>query len=108
MPTYEFYCDPEEGGCGNLIQISCPFAEKEEKRPKSCKKCRKRKSLIENFGGDTALLVHSTLGSHIDKQSSKMSEDEKQHLKNRHNEYRKKDGPSWVSTENGMVHRKNL
>lgn len=109
MPTYEFYCDPDEGGCGNVIEIRCSFEEKDNNQPKSCRKCRKRKALRELFGNADAF-IPKTVGHLIDKNSSKMSEDEKHHLHKVHNAYKesKDDGPSWVSTENGMVHRSKL
>ena len=106
MPTYQFYCDPDEGGCGNATEISCSFDDKEKSRPKSCRKCRKRKAIIEIFGGGAYLFIPETLGHTMDRNSSKMSEDEKHHLNKKHNEYREPKG-SWVATENGMVHTGN-
>lgn len=108
MPTYEFYCDPDDGGCGNVIEIRCSFDDKDTNQPKSCRKCRKRKALREVFGSADAF-IPKTVGSLIDKNSGKMSEDEKQHLNKVHNAYKEKgDGPSWIPTENGMVHRSKL
>lgn len=107
MPTYEFYCDPDDGGCGNSIEIRCSFEDKDTNRPKSCQKCRKRKALREVFG-HTDTFIPKTVGSLIDKNSGKMSEDQKQHLHKVHNAYKEKDGPSWISTDNGMVHKSKL
>lgn len=109
MPTYEFYCDPDEGGCGHVIEITCSYSDKDKSRPKSCPKCRKRKALIEIFGG-ASVFIPKTLGHSIDKNSAKISEDEKHHLNNKHNEYKKSDneGPSWIATDNGMVHRDTI
>ena len=103
--TYEFYCDPEEGGCGHQMEIQCRFADKAKNTPKSCKKCRKRKSIREMYGGGSSTFVPKTLGHHVDKQSARMSADEKHHIHTKNNDYRDKSTePNWVSTPDGMVH----
>lgn len=108
MPTYQFHCDPDEGGCNHVVEIRCSFKNKELNRPKSCPKCRKRKSIVELFGGS---MVHIpvTLGSFADKKTGKMSEDERTHLKIKQNEYKKsRTESSWVGTPDGMVHKSKL
>jgi putative FmdB family regulatory protein len=107
MPTYEYYCDPEDGGCGNSIEIRCSFEDKESNKPKSCRKCRKRKALREVFGS-TETFIPKTLGSLMDKNSDKMSADEKHHLHKVHNAYKESKEPSWIPTDKGMVHKNKL
>lgn len=105
MPTYEFLCDPDESGCGNVIEIKCSYDDKQKSKPKSCPKCRKRKALIELFG-DSQVIIPKTLGYRIDKNSSKLSEDEKHHLNKKHNDYKESTNePSWTSTPDGFVHK---
>lgn len=109
MPTYEFYCDPDDGGCGNVIEINCLFSKKEKLKPKSCKKCRKRKALRELFGTENAIHMPKTLGSLADKRSTQISEDEKQAKTKKFNEYKEGNNiPSWTSTPDGMVHRSQI
>ena len=101
MPTYEYNCDIEEGGCGETIEVRCSFSNKEQNRPKSCPKCRKRKYLYEVFSGGSSTLVPKTLGHLVDKNSSKISADEKYHLQKKHNEYRNPGG-KWVDGKGGI------
>jgi len=85
------------------------MSEKDDKQPKSCPACRKRKPLHQLFGC-AEVHVHTTLGVYADKQSTKLSADERHHLTNKHNEYRKSDGqPSFVQQSDGsIVHRDKL
>ena len=58
-----------------------------------------------------AVHIPTTLGSHIDKQSSNMSEDQKQHLNRQHNAYKEGDNyPSYVydSHKGRLQHRSEL
>ena len=105
MPTYQFYCDPEDGGCSNIIEFNCLFSEKAENQPKSCNKCKKRKSLRELFGGEV-VHIPRTLGSLADKRTAKLSEDEKNHLTIKNNSYRTRG--SWVETPDGLKHKSQL
>ena len=102
MPTYEYLCDEDDGGCGNIIEVSCLMSERENNLPKSCPKCKKRKSIRQLYGVG-ALHMPSTLGSLADKQTGKMSDDEKHHLTKKHNAY-KETNNSWESTPHGIKH----
>ena len=104
MPTYEFQCDEDRGGCNNVVTIRCSYGEKKQNRPKSCPKCRKRKTIIELFGSPNPI-IPKTLGSIAEKNSDKISADEKAHIHNKNNEYRKKDGPSWIEGPGGSMVR---
>ena len=108
MPTYEYLCDPEDGGCGEVFSITCLISEKTEKEPKSCPHCKKRKTFYQLFGYG-AFHMPNTLGSWADKQASSMSEDEKSEIHSKHYEYRQSDGkPSWVQVGDRIVHRDTL
>ena len=109
MPTYQFLCDSDDGGCDHVMEIICLASDREELRPKSCPKCRKRKTIHQVFG-DIKSHIPKTLGYHADKQASKLSEDERTHLNKKHNEYKQpsKDGPSFVEVDGRFVHRSQL
>jgi hypothetical protein len=83
------------------------MSELDDNRPKSCPKCRKRKSLTSVFFPPN-VNIPSTLGSIAEKNTDRLSEDEKHHLNKKHNEYKDSSEPSWVSTDNGMVHKDKL
>ena len=108
MPTYEFECDPDNGGCGHRIEISCTYAEKEDNQPKSCPKCRKRKPLYEVFGGGNSVFIPVTIGSLIDKNNSRISADEKHHLNKKHNEYKERKEPSMVEQDGRFVRNPDM
>jgi len=109
MPTYQFHCDPDEKGCDHLVEVFCLYSQLEEKKPKSCPNCRKRKPFKKVLGGNPTLLMNNTLGMRVDKNSNKLSEDEKHHLQTKHNDYKdKSDGPAWVDTGERIAHRDEL
>ena len=108
MPTYQYLCDQDDGGCNHVIEVTCSMSDRQAIQPKSCPKCRKRKSIRQVFCL-AGCNINTTFGSHIDKQSDKMSEDEKHHLHEKHYAYRKGDGqPSWVQVGDKIVHRDEL
>ena len=105
MPTYQFYCDPDDDGCSEVTEFCCLYADKQKNQPKSCPKCRKRKALRELFGGEV-VHIPSTLGSLAEKNAGKMSADEKNHLNTRHTAY--KTQGNWVETADGLRHKSQL
>lgn len=109
MPTYEYLCDSDDGGCDEVIKVTCLMSEQDDKQVKSCPNCNKRKPLRRLFGCADAH-IHTTLGAFADKRNGKLSEDERHHLENKHNDYRKSDGegPSFVQVGDRLVHRDNL
>lgn len=106
MPQYPFLCDPNEGGCGNTLTLECSISEYPTKQRKSCPKCKKRKPWIRDFShNDNPVFMPKSLGHHIDRQSDRMSADEKHHLTTKHNEYKDQRPPSsWTPTPDGMIH----
>lgn len=103
MPTYVFECD-EDSGCGNVWEIKCSMSELDEKKPKSCPSCKKRKHIIRVYDPNVTVNVDKTLGSLADKNARKMSADEKANLSRKHTEYKRKK-TSWVGTKDGPVRR---
>lgn len=111
MPIYSFECDTEKGGCGERFENSFSFREYDEKVKRyliPCPNCKKRKPIIVLI--DTPLYVGVkggvTLGSLIDKNSDKLSADEKQALHKKHNAY--KDEPIRKELPKGMTRGKDL
>lgn len=95
MARYTYLCDKEDGGCNHSFEISCTIAEYQEKhvdRRHTCPKCRKRKPVRRDFMTDTLSYIGDatpkTLGGQCDKNSRKISVDEKHHLTTKHNEYK--------------------
>ncbi len=108
MPTYQYICDTDDEGCGSVIEVTCRMSNREENIPKSCPECHMGKALHQLFGYGS-VYVPTTLGSMVDKNTDKLSVDEKHHLKTKHNKYREHDGqPSFVNTPEGLVHRSKL
>lgn len=103
MPQYNMQCLESEGGCGHIIEFTCLMSELEEKRPKSCPKCRKRKTLQSMFFPPSAQVL-TTLGHYADKNADKISADEKHHLTKEHNSYKERD-TKWVEGPGGRMMR---
>tara|TARA_R110002051_G_scaffold322194_2_gene412030 strand:+ start:2395 stop:2820 length:426 start_codon:yes stop_codon:yes gene_type:complete len=91
MPEYSYSCDPQDGGCGYFFTVSQNRSE--YKQLKRCPECKKHR-LIRDYETDT---VHTsvklsdssvTLGHLADRNSSKMSADQKAVLKQKHNKHR--------------------
>lgn len=102
MPTYEFLCDEDDKGCGEVITITCSASELDKEKPKSCPKCKKRKS-IRRVYVVPQVSIPKTLGYYADKNSNKKSADELHHIETKNNEYKKNKVKPWISTENGIV-----
>lgn len=103
MPQYQFECNKDNGGCGNIIPLECLMSELDNKQPKSCPKCHKRKSIRQVLFPPIAH-IPCTLGSLAEKNTASKSDDERHHLTEKFNEYKKPTAPSWVDTDNGIVH----
>ena len=101
MPTYQFQCDPDDKGCGEVIEVKCSFDDKEQNKPKSCPKCRKRKTIFEVFGTHNPVHIPCTLGMLADKNTSKMSKDEKIHRSKKDNEYKEHKHPGFIENPDG-------
>lgn len=108
MPTYQYLCDSDDGGCGEVTEVNCLMSEIDDKQVKSCPSCAKRKPLRRLFGCAEVHIQH-TLGSFADKHQSHLSEDERHHIHKKNNKYREHDGqPSFVQVGDKLVHRSNL
>ncbi len=86
---YEFECDGDDGGCGSQFEITCSMSEITGLKPK-CPNCQKNKAVFRLF---TGILVSTTrtVGGLVDKNTDKLSDDYKHHLKEKHHAHRKKE-----------------
>ena len=103
MPQYRLQCLESEGGCGHVIDFECLMSELDEKRPKSCPNCRKRKPLKSVFFSPKAHLLES-IGHIADVNTDKISDDEKYHINKKNNEYKESD-TKWVEGPGGRMQR---
>lgn len=106
MPQYTYICDPKNDGCGHKVTLECLMSELDDKKPKSCPNCSKRKTIQPLLSSPLSINIPKTLGSLADKNSAALSDGAKAELTKKFNEYRSKPGEiSWIPTENGMVHK---
>lgn len=90
MPEYGFLCNQEHRGCGHVFKIYVPMSEYDETRV-VCPECKKKNGIERDFTDFNVLCtVPNTVGSLADKNTGKMSEDEKQHWKEKTREKKKK------------------
>lgn len=80
MPEYNFICDKDSGGCGHEYTEYISIADYDD-AVFICSKCKESKFVVRDYSGIRVQgSVPHTLGSIIDRNTSRMSEDEKQHL----------------------------
>ena len=91
MPAYTFFCD----SCQKRFEIICSIKEYTDKKP--CEFCNSKKSTYRLYVEDLASLNTSvnkadnelkTVGDLAKRNTDRMSDDEKNHLKNKHNSYK--------------------
>tara|TARA_R100000306_G_C4360489_1_gene134990 strand:- start:831 stop:1238 length:408 start_codon:yes stop_codon:yes gene_type:complete len=90
MPSYIFTCYEDEKGCGHTFDILATMDEAPSLKP-TCPNCHKRKSVARNYELQNVVVYDSsptTLGSLADRNSERMSDDQKNHLTNKNNAYR--------------------
>ena len=91
MPEYSYSCDPQSGGCGYFFTVFQKISEyKQLKRCPECKKHRLARDYSEDGIYTSVKLSDNeiTVGHLANRNSSKMSGDEKKELKEKHNKYR--------------------
>ena len=91
MPEYTYECDGEKGGCGNIFSVLQKISK--YKPLKKCPECRKHKlrRLFEVDNVSTSVRCSDseiTLGHLAERNSSRMSNDERSSLKKNHNSYK--------------------
>ena len=104
MPEYSYVCDPQRGGCGHLFSVVQSFSE--YKPLKRCPSCNKHK-LIRDYGADnvTGTVKGSgganTLGHLAEVNSGRLSSDQKESLRKKHNKYR--DNPDSIPVKGERI-----
>jgi hypothetical protein len=92
MPEYTFYCDIKKGGCDHhftLIMLMCDYSPRQV-----CPKCRKIEPVCRNYQEDLAQgqVVKGddeiTLGQLAQRNTERMSKDEREALTRKHNAYK--------------------
>lgn len=93
MPEYSYSCDPQLGGCGYFFTVFQKLSK--YRQLKKCPECKKHK-LVRDYAEDSVYTATSsdgaTIGHLADKNSARMSNDEKAALTKKHNKYREDKG----------------
>ncbi len=83
MPTYAFICDK----CPHRYELDMMMSEIGSYKPK-CPLCKKKAR--QDYSNVSVFGPNKTLGSLADKNTSIMSEEQKKHIYDKNNEYKKK------------------
>jgi len=92
MPTYTFICDKEKNGCGyifELFMLMCDYSPIQQ-----CPKCKRLQSVRRDFIKDTPRTNvklsddEITLGHLAQRNTERLSNDEKAELNRKHNAYK--------------------
>lgn len=90
MPTYQFYCDSDIGGCNNKFEVTMMMSELDDFKP-VCTECTRhefmRLQLYTPYVYDSS---PRTVGTLSERNTRKMSRDEKNHIYTKNTEYRDK------------------
>ena len=98
-----FICDPENKGCGENIRLDCSMSNLDDQTSKlKCPKCKKKKPIRRVYDGASFAAIYDpkTIGSLADKNSSKMSNEEKDKIKSKYEDFKK--SKNWESTKEGI------
>ena len=92
MPTYTFLCDPEKNGCGHtfeLCMLMCDYSPTQQ-----CPDCKSLQPVHRYYEVDmpqTSVKLSDdeiTVGHLAQRNTEKFSNDKKEALKKKHNEYK--------------------
>lgn len=93
MPVYTFICEK----CNNIFEIVCSISSYSDKQ--KCDKCKSKEYVIRHYQEDINSLCASvkkndselkTLGDIANRNRDRMSDDQKQALYEKHNDYKEK------------------
>lgn len=92
MPTYIFECFEENGGCGTQYEQRLSVAELDTYKPK-CPTCKKRKCVKRNLIDELSGVYFTntqpqTLGALAEKNTSRLSNDERSNIIRENNKYK--------------------
>lgn len=92
MPTYTYECYADKRGCGHIFEVKLPANEIADYKAR-CPNCKKKSSTGRNFTADLSN-VHvghaspQTLGALAERNTSKLSNDERAKINQENNAYR--------------------
>jgi hypothetical protein len=91
MPTYIFECFEDEGGCGTQYEQRLSMSEIDSYKPK-CPTCKKRKCVKRNLTEELSGVYFTnsqpqTLGALAEKNTSRLSNDERVFIKKQNTKY---------------------
>jgi len=91
MPLYTFECYSEDGGCGQIFDISCGMNEISTLPKPLCPNCNDNWSVSRNFNSSIYVFDSSprTVGALAERNTNKISEDQKIMLNDKHTSYKK-------------------
>ncbi len=95
MPTYIYECFEEDGGCGTQYEQKLSVSDLDSYKPK-CPTCKKRKCVKRNLVAELSEVYFTqsqpqTLGALAERNTTRLSNDERSHIKYETNKY--KDAP---------------
>jgi len=91
MPIYTFECYEEDGGCGQIFDISCGMNEISTLPKPLCPNCNNNIAVSRNFNSDVYVFDSSprTVGALAERNTNRMSEDQRNALNEKHTSYKK-------------------
>lgn len=90
MPTYIFQCDSDLGGCGNVFEVQSSMQDVPKLKP-TCSSCKKRKPVRRDYTAENSTVINATpatLGTLANRNTNKLSNDEKAHIHYENNKYK--------------------
>jgi hypothetical protein len=108
MPNYIFECYAEDGGCGYIFEVEAPAEDASKLKP-ACLSCNQRKPVSRNYQLESVSVFDvspKTVGALAERNTERLSEDEKSSIFRRNNEYKNQpftgslpDGGSLISRD---------
>ena len=85
MPEYIYSCAKEDGGCGDSFSLIMSVSQVDDNNRPKCPKCKKNSAVHRDFKEENshADAGPSTIGMLMDKNTDKLSTDEKLAIFNR-------------------------
>lgn len=92
MPTYIYECFEDDGGCGTQYEQRQSVSELATYKPR-CPTCKKRKCVKRNLTAELSDVYFTnsqpqTLGALAEKNTSRLSNDERAHIVRENNKYK--------------------
>jgi len=107
MITYVFTCYEEDGGCGHTFEVEAHMSDVKGLKPR-CPECRKIKSVARDFCAEDKSFVDAsptTVAALAERNTSRLSTDEKHHIHKKLNAYRDKPYTGPMPKDGSLVPR---